>query len=60
MADDVVTAELAETTFGSDRMLTGRAGPCHALPQPDGHTAITTHLTKPGAARAGRIQAGWT
>jgi hypothetical protein len=40
-ADDVGVPKCQESAFGSDGMLTGRAGPCHAVPGPRGYALIT-------------------
>ena len=40
-ADGVVAAEMTESAFGSDGMLTGRAWPCHAAPKGGGYALIT-------------------
>jgi len=39
--DGVVAAEMTESAFGSDGMLTGRAWPCHAAPKGRGYALIT-------------------
>jgi hypothetical protein len=36
LADGVFAAEMTESAFGNDGMLTGRAGPCHAVPKRHG------------------------